>query len=223
MKRKSTINDCFNSFYREFVELNSENKDAFDSRYRMCPKASCRKLIVNGKGDKELVLPEGYIVYRNKNPRYEEVRESYIFNKKGLIVCGIYYNDNSLYSLDRPYPKNNIVPYEEYILERASIITERYFGEDKEDYLKLAILKMIDGNYNYFNKYDNTRFKLMLLSPSGIPRIMLSTLERNGIKANYSSIGVVTEIYTNYIKDKSNSIDKVDAVDNRQAYVKIKS
>lgn len=220
MKQRKTINNYFNNFYKEFIRLNSEYKDNFDNEYRICPKASCRKLIVNGNGDKDLVLPEGYNAYVSKNPRCKEVSESYIINKRGLIVCGIYYNEGSSFLLDKPYPKKNIVPYKEHILERASIITEKYFGEDKEDYLKLALLKMINGNYNYFTKYDNTRFRLMLLSPSGIPKIMISTLERKGIKANYSSIGIVTEIYANYIKDRVMSIDEVSKENKGQAYVK---
>ena len=207
MKHKKTIDEGFNKFYSKFIILNNEILEKIDNEYRICPKVLCRKLLIYNDGANDLILPDGYSIHKDKKLLNENSYETYILNKRGSIVCGLYYNESkdSLFTnFEKPYPKENIIPYKEHILEKASIITETYLGEDKEDYLKHAILEMIDGNYNYFPKYDNTRFKLTLIQRSKIPRVMISTLERNNFRFNSSSVSTLTNEYVNYIKNKVN-------------------
>ena len=219
MKRKKTIDERFDKFFRDFIKLNSDNVEDFDMEYRICPKVLCRKLLVYNDGNKDLVLPLGYSVYTDKKTLNENSYETYIMDKNGYVVCGIYHNEigDSLFTnFEKPYPKKNIVSYNEHILEEASIITESYLGKDKDDYLHLALKSMIDGNYGYFPKYNNIRFKLTLIKRTDIFRVMLSTLERNTINGNLSSVSTVTNDYVNYIKSKVKSFDRVNETNTRK-------
>ena len=216
-RNKKKFMERYNKFFFDFYDLNTDVLGNIDTVIRSCEEIPCRKLTIYNDGNDELVLPRGYRVVDKTDNRFRRTTSTYISGKDGEVVCGIsYMNANQNNGEEYSYPRNNISTYKEHILEQACIITENYLGDNKEDYLKIAIERMMEGNYSYFPKYNNTRFKLVLIKRVRIPKVMISTLQRHNITVNSTSIGAITDLYVDYIKDKVNSFEK----NNSKGYTK---
>lgn len=153
-----------------------------------------------------IILPEGYYPLT-----CDEIDTTYIGNNSNSFYKINYYpglekdsEDFEETTVITKIPKQKIYLEKEYILERASMLTEDKYGNEKTNQLLSALEEVRNGVYKKFTNKEQGRDKLKSISPEEISQLMRKILHKyDWIEKNqYIYESDVRELFVKFIKEK---------------------